>query len=149
MSSQTGGSRKNWLFGGGEADIPGPIRDQLVHYDTYFEEEETDENTLAIVMDHVLEQLPEEQADAVRLIYLEGRTHRDAGRTLGVDHKTAKARADKGIESMRSRLVDSMWIAEMLRGYIPTEEIKNNDRPRSESSVTDVLTQMKGKSNES
>jgi DNA-directed RNA polymerase specialized sigma24 family protein len=139
MSAQTGGSRRTWLFGGNETDLPSPIRDQLVHYDTYFEEDEPETTTLAIVMDHVLDQLPEELADCVRLIHLEGRSHRDAGRTLGIDHKTAKARADKGIEYMRSRLIDSVWIAEMLRGYIPADELQSDTLASSSSRVAEVL----------
>jgi DNA-directed RNA polymerase specialized sigma24 family protein len=149
MTGQTGGSRRSWLFSTNDDQLPGSIRDQLVHYDTYFDEDEGDMNTLAIVMDHVLDQLPPDQADAVRLIYLQGMTHRQAGRMLGVDHKTAKSRADKGVETMRSRLVDSVWIAEMLRGYIPADELTSDPAPSSNARVADVLGGLRSVDDES
>jgi DNA-directed RNA polymerase specialized sigma24 family protein len=138
---QTGGSRKTWLFDTNEAELIGPIRDQLVHHDAYFSEE-YDTNTLAIVMDHVLEDLPEEQAECVKLVYLEGRSLREAGRTLGIDHKTVKSRAAKGVEAMRARLVDSVWIAEMLRGYIPADELQSS-AASSTSKVADIIGSLK------
>jgi DNA-directed RNA polymerase specialized sigma24 family protein len=139
---QTGGSRKTWLFDSNDVELLGPIRDQLVHHDTYFSEE-YDTNTLAIVMDHVLDDLPEEQAECVKLVYLEGRSLREAGRTLGIDHKTVKARAAKGVEAMRARLVDSVWIAEMLRGYIPQEELRSAEA-KATTRVADILGGLRG-----
>jgi DNA-directed RNA polymerase specialized sigma24 family protein len=142
VGSQTGGARRTWLFDVGNVDNLGPIRDTLVHYDEYFSEDPA-VSTLAIVMDQVLVQLPETQADCVRLVYLEGHSYRTAGKILGIDHKTVKARADKGVAAMRARLVDSVWIAEMLRGYIPSDEV-TTDRTVRGAAVADILSGLKG-----
>ena len=139
--SQTGGTGKPWLFDVNDFELLEPIRNQLVHVDTYFDEEH-ETNTLAIVMDKILDDLPEEYADCVRLVFLEGRTLRDCGRTLGIDHKTVKSRADKGVEMMRQRLLDSVWIAEMLRGYIPSDETKETSA-KSSSNVASVMKDLK------
>lgn len=122
---QTGGAKKTWLFDPATVENISAIRDALVHEDKYFFEDDG-MTTLAMVMDKILDDLPEEIGEAVRLVHLEGRSLRAAGRILGADHKTVKSRVEKGIEAMRKRLVDSVWIAEMLRGYLPSDEIVDN-----------------------
>lgn len=135
---QTGGSKKNWSFDPATAESIGPIRDALVHYDTYFDEPPEGASTLAIVLDKILEDLPADLQAPVRLVYLEGKSHRAAARLLGIDHKTVKARSDRGVAMLRARLVDSVWVAEMLRGYIPKSELTTERTPQGER-VVDIL----------
>lgn len=118
-------------------ETSGPVSDKLVHYDEYFVEE-NGESTLAIVLDHILDALPEMYADPVKLIYLENHTLREAGRSLNIDHKTVKARARKGVQMMREKLLDTEWIKELLRGYIPAELI-NETKLVSKKTMTDLL----------
>lgn len=139
---QTGGSKKNWSFDPASAESIAPIRDALVHYDTYFEDAPEGASTLAIVLDKILEDLPEELQAPVRLVYLEGKSHRAAAKILNIDHKTVKSRSDRGIALLKTRLVDSVWIAEMLRGYIPKDEIIGNRRPQGEK-VSNILNTLK------
>jgi DNA-directed RNA polymerase specialized sigma24 family protein len=121
---QTGGSKKTWVFDPSQLEEIAPIRAQLTAMsaeDQYFETE-YGTNTLALVMDKVLDDLPKDIADAVRLVHLKGMSLRSAAKILGADHKTIKLRVTKGVDMMRKRLVDSVWIAEMLSGYIPKDE---------------------------
>jgi DNA-directed RNA polymerase specialized sigma24 family protein len=141
-NGQTGGSKKAWSFDPATVDSIGPIRDALVHHDTYFDEDINPQTTLAIVLDKILEDLPQDLQEPVRLVYLENRTYRSAARTLGIDHKTVKSRVTKGIAILKSRLVDSVWIAEMLRGYIPTEEIAKEVSMQGDK-VTHILSTLK------
>jgi hypothetical protein len=97
-----------------------PIMSKLVHYDEYFVEEEGD-TTLAIVLDKMLEDLPEDLRGPVSLVYLSGVSYRNAGRTLGIDHKTVKARAERGVAVLRSRLTDTAWVAALLDGMLPEQ----------------------------
>lgn len=120
---QTGGDRRHLSFGHDEVETIPALRDKLTHYDEYFFEEPDRHTTLAIVLDRILADLPEDQAEPVRLVHLEGRSLREAGAILGIDHKTVKARMEKGVTALRRRLLDSMWVASMLRGYIPKDEI--------------------------
>jgi DNA-directed RNA polymerase specialized sigma24 family protein len=121
---QTGGDKRAWLFSNDEVENIPAIQNQLIHHDKYFEEEDETENTLAIILDKILADLPDDIADCVRLVYLEGHSYRLCSRMLGIDHKTVKARAERGIEHLRERLLDSIWMSEMLRGYIPEDEIR-------------------------
>lgn len=139
---QTGGSKKNWSFDPATAESIAPIRDALVHYDIYFDEPIDGNTTLAIVMDKILEDLPTELQAPVRLVHLEGKSFRAAAKILGVDHKTVKARVERGVSLLRARLVDSVWIAEMLRGYIPKDEITAERRPQGER-VANILNTLK------
>jgi DNA-directed RNA polymerase specialized sigma24 family protein len=123
-ASQTGGSKKTWVFDPASVEDIGAIRDALVASsaeDEFFAEDQG-MTTLAIVMDKILDDLPTDLAEAVSLVYLKGQTFRGAAKILGVTHKTVKARVEKGVAMMRKRLTDSVWVAEMLRGYIPADE---------------------------
>lgn len=143
--SQTGGERKTWLFDPSTVERVEVLRDALVHHDKYFFEE-YGTSTLGIVMDKILEDLPPEIAQAVKLVHLENNSYRSAARIIGVDHKTVKARVDKGVIEMRRRLVDSVWIAEMLRTYLPKDEF--SAQKLEAANVTDILKGLKGNNGE-
>ena len=138
-SMQTGGAKKTWSFDPSHLEDMSPIRDALTARSA--EEEYLDEDqgmtTLAIVMDKILDDLPPDLADAVRLVHLRGMSLRGAARTLKVDHKTVKARVTKGVAMLRTRLTDSVWIAEMLKGYIPKDLI--NDTPVEKNSIAQII----------
>jgi len=139
---QTGGSKKNWSFDPGNVDNIAPIRDALVHHDSYFSEDTDNYSTLSIVMEKIVQDLPEELREPVHLVHLEGKSYRAAAKILGIDHKTVKARVDRGVVMLKSRLVDSVWIAEMLRGYIPRDEIVQQ-RTTQNGKVVDILNTLK------
>jgi DNA-directed RNA polymerase specialized sigma24 family protein len=142
MRGQTGGSRKNWSFDPAQVDSIAPIRDALVHHDVYFADEPEGASTLAIVLDRILEDLPHDLQEPVRLVHLEGKSFRAAAKILNIDHKTVKARVEKGVELLRARLIDSVWIAEMLRGYIPKDELLDDHRPQG-TKVTNIINTLK------
>lgn len=139
---QTGGSKKNWSFDPATAENIAPIRDALVHYDEYFAEDTDRYTTLTIVMDTLLQDLPEEYREPVRLVHLEGKSLRAAAKILSIDHKTVKSRVEKGVALLKTKLIDSVWIAEMLRGYIPKDEILNERRSQGES-ITNILNTLR------
>jgi hypothetical protein len=95
-------------------------------------------------MDKILQDLPPDLQDPVKLVHLEGKSFRAAAKILGIDHKTVKSRVERGVELLRARLVDSVWVAEMLRGYIPKDEILEERRPQGEK-VANILTTLKRK----
>ena len=136
---QSGGESKQWLYDPQMVDSIGPILSKLVTYDEYFKKE-SGETTLQIVLDKILEELPPELEEAVRLTYLAGISYRSAGRTIGVDHKTVKARAEKGIKQLKKRLTDTVWIASMLNGILPNE-IKD-DKVTAPDNVLSVLSNI-------
>jgi len=120
---QTGGDRRHWLFDPGQAEGIAPIMEKLIHEDVYFDGEDDLETVLMKVLDRLLDELPQEQRLAVRAVYLTGMTLRGAARSLGVDHKTVKLRAEKGVEAMRQRLTDTAWIADLVAGAVPADEV--------------------------
>lgn len=136
---RTGGADRHWVFDPTSVEGIAPIMDKLVHYDEYFAEEES-ESTLAIVLDKMLEDLPEELRAPVSLIHLSGVSYRSAGRTLGLDHKTVKSRAEKGIAVLRSRLRDTAWVAALLDGVVPEET--ELDRLGSPEKVAGILSAL-------
>lgn len=139
---QTGGKSHKWLFDPQTVDSIGPILSKLVTYDVYFEAEEG-QTTLQIVLDKILDELPPHLEEAVRLTYLAGISYRSAARTIGVDHKTVKARADKGIGLLRKRLTDTVWLATLISNMIPqeSETVKTVTSP---DKILSVLNGMSG-----
>jgi DNA-directed RNA polymerase specialized sigma24 family protein len=122
---RTGGADRHWVFDPTSVEMIAPIMNKLVHHDEYFAEQSGD-STLAIVLDKMLEDLPEDLRGPVSLVHLSGISYRSAGRTLGLDHKTVKSRAEKGIKIIRNRLKDTAWVATLLKGAVPeeAEEVK-------------------------
>lgn len=138
---QTGGSKKHWLFDPSQAEAIGPIIAKLTHTDVYFDSTEETETVLMKVLDKLLADLPEDQRLAVRAIYLTGMTLRGAARALGVDHKTVKLRALKGVEGMRQRLTDTAWISGMLSSAIPADETISK-KLSSPDAIMQVLSRL-------
>lgn len=137
---QTGGPDKHWLFNPQDIETMTPILSKLAVYDEYFKDEMGD-TTLSIVLDKILEELPDELEEAVRLVYLAGISYRSAARTVGCDHKTIKARADRGIDRLRKRLTDTVWLASLINGMIP-EGTVDTPKVTSPEKVFTVLNNL-------
>jgi hypothetical protein len=99
------------------------------------------ETTLSIVLDKILEELPPELEEAVRLVYLAGISYRSAARTVGCDHKTIKARAERGIDKLRKRLTDTVWLSSLINGMIP-QGVVENPKVTSPEKVFTVLNNL-------
>jgi DNA-directed RNA polymerase specialized sigma24 family protein len=123
MGMQTGGAKRHWLFDHTSVDEIPQIASKLVHYDTYFDDEEKRDDALTFVLEYALEQLPDDEADAVRIMVVQGSTLRAAGRELGIDHKTVKARAARGVEKLRAHLARHPWIVDLLENRLPADEL--------------------------
>lgn len=137
---QTGGSDRHWLFNPQDVETMAPILSKLAVYDEYFVDE-SGQTTLAIVLDKILEELPADLEEAVRLVYLAGISYRSAARTVGCDHKTIKARADKGIDRLRKRLTDTVWLASLVNGMLPDGAVEA-PKVTSPEKVFKVLTDL-------
>lgn len=121
---QSGGDDHHWLFDPQDVETIGPILNKLAVYDEYFVEEEGT-TTLGIVLDSILEELPPELEEAVRLTHLAGISYRSAARVIGCDHKTVKARSERGILALRKRLTDTVWLASLISGMIPEQDMES------------------------
>lgn len=137
---QTGGADRHWLFNPQDIETMTPILNKLAVYDEYFKDEMGD-TTLSIVLDKILEELPPELEEAVRLVYLAGISYRSAARTVGCDHKTIKARADRGVDRLRKRLTDTVWLASLINGMIP-EGTVDSPKVTSPEKVFTVLNNL-------
>lgn len=134
---QSGGSDHHWLFDPQEIETIGPILNKLAVYDEYFVEEEGT-TTLGIVLDSILDELPSELEEAVRLTHLAGISYRSAAKIVGCDHKTIKARSERGIIALRKRLTDTVWLASLISGMIPEQDVES-PRVTSPEKVLGIL----------
>jgi hypothetical protein len=100
-------------------NVPEPIASKLVYHENFLGDEPTQDTVLSLVLDTLMQELPREQEDAVRLLYIMGLSQHKAGNIIGCSHKTVKARADKGIATLKLRLTDASWVADLLGNIIP------------------------------
>jgi DNA-directed RNA polymerase specialized sigma24 family protein len=145
--NQMGGETRHWSFDPEQAEsIPEILKHLIIPSaeDQYFEEE-SPFTILANILDHLLADLPEELGDPVRLIYLTGLSYRGAGEVLGIDHKTVKKRANQGLLVLKSRLMDTAWVASLLQGQLP--ETPTVARLDSNERVLDILNSLNKKGN--
>lgn len=140
INGQTGGKDRKWYFDPHRVESIPEIMEKLITHDDYFAEE-SPMTVLASIIDQLLLELPEELAGPVNLVTLNGMSFRSAGEALGIDHKTVKRRVEQGLEILRTRLLDTAWIASMLTGMLPEQ----SEAPRLETSgkVIEVLGSLK------
>ncbi len=143
--NQLGGTTRHWSFDPSQAESIPQIMKHLVTEDEYFAEENP-MTILANILDQILLELPTNIGEPVRLVYLTGLSYRAAGKTLNIDHKTVKKRADYGIELMRTRLMDTAWVAALLDGQLP--ESPEKTRLTSTDNVLSVLSNLNKESKE-
>jgi len=136
----SGGADRSWLFDPQDVDTIGPILAKLSVYDEYFVNEDG-QTTLSIVLDKILDELPAELEESVRLVYLAGLSYRSASRTIGCDHKTVKARADRGVAALRKRLTDTVWLASLIDGMLPNGTVEPS-KVVSPDTVFNVLSSL-------
>jgi vancomycin resistance protein YoaR len=137
---QTGGKEHHWLFDPQDVDNIAPILNKLSIYDEYFVENEG-ATTLSIVLDSILDELSPELEEAVRLTHLAGISYRSAAKIIGCDHKTVKARSERGIIALRKRLTDTVWLASLISGLIPEQEIES-PKVKSPEKILGVLNKI-------
>jgi hypothetical protein len=140
IRGQSGGKDRNWSFDPLSAENIPEIMQKLVTEDEYFAEENP-LTVLASIVDQILAELPEHLAEPVNLVCLNGMSYRSAGELIGIDHKTVKRRVEIGLELLRTRLLDTAWIASMLTGMLPEDTVA--PRLETSSKVVDILTALK------
>ena len=137
---------KSWSFD--PLNVPEPIAQKLVYNENFFGDEPSVDTVLSIVLDTLLQELPKEQEDAVRLLYIMGLSQHKAAAIIGCSHKTVKARAVKGIDTLRARLTDASWIADLLGNTIPEgRTVGNIDGGQVTTVLSTLLERRKGESN--
>lgn len=119
---QTGGAKRTWLFDPGTVHEIPQIQSKMVHYDEYEEVLPTQDRIITFVLDHLIDMLPPEEAEAIRQLHIERNSMRAAGRELGIDHKTVGARAARGLETVRRKITTTPWLADFLQGTLPEDE---------------------------
>lgn len=90
--------------------------------DVVYGDERGTEQTLALILDRLVERLPSPDREAVELVAMSGLSYRDAGNVLGCDKKTAWRYVRRGLESLRATLTSTPWIADLLVGRVPLDQ---------------------------
>ena len=118
---QTGGARRHWLYDPSMVHEIPQIQKELVTYDEY-DSMPSQDRIITFVLDHLIDMLPPEEAEAIKMLHVERSTMRAAGRELNIDHKTVGARAKRGLNTVRRKITTTPWLADFLQGTLPEDE---------------------------
>jgi hypothetical protein len=107
--------------------------------DEYFVDPSTEPDTLlANTIDELVDRLPEAHRDIIRLVMAgvirpwdpDWTGFREAGRILGVDHKTIKRRLRVALEALAGQLDElPTWLRQLLADRLPADESGDADDP--------------------
>lgn len=119
---QTGGDKRHWLYDPSSVHEIPQIQKKLVVNDHYSVVPSQD-YIVTFILDHLMNMLPAEESEAVRMIHIGGMTLRASGRELKVDHKTVKARAERGLTSIKRKIAETPWLKEFLNNEMFEDEV--------------------------
>lgn len=94
----------------------GDIGAATADYDEYFADE-PGTHPLGVVLDKLLGDLPELEADAVAMVCIAGLSYREAGEYQGCDKKTVWRRVQRGLARLAEKL-STQWAAELLQHHL-------------------------------
>lgn len=114
---QTGGDRRHWLYDPSAVHEIPQIQDKLIYEDDYTVEPSQDK-IVTFILDHLIDSLPEEEAEAIRYVIIAQQTYRSSGREAGVDHKTIANRSRRGLEKIRKKISSTPWLYDFLHGEL-------------------------------
>lgn len=116
----------------------GPIGAQTAHTDEYFVGEEKP-SVLAVVMQRLVDRLPERQRDAIEAVSIGGYSYRQAAELLDTYPKAVWRWEKRGIEQILRWLKGSPWMLEMLATHLPFDMVEP-DGGLTPAALEDVLT---------
>lgn len=114
---QTGGDRRHWLYDPSAVQEIPKIQEKLIHEDDY-SVEPTQDRIITFILDHLLDTLPEDEAEAIRYVVFAQQSYRSSGREIGVDHKTVSNRSRRGLEKIRKKIATTPWLYDFLHGEL-------------------------------
>lgn len=101
----------------------GSIGTATAHEDAYFEG--TSPDALALILSHLVDQLPEPDRSAVQMVAMAGMTYEDAAEHLAAaravrpHRKTVWKWCRRGLLQVKTWLAEAGWATELTAGRIP------------------------------
>lgn len=98
-------------------------------------------DVISLVLDRLVERLPEPERTCVSMCVMKGATYREAAEILTADRrakkpdappvhrKTAHRWAQRGLDQIRTWLLDTAWLRELMAGHIPDQPTPDGTSP--------------------
>jgi len=107
----------------------GVLAGDLSYHDEYFANE-PGEDASSLVLDTLLEDLPDRQRSAIELCIIGQVSYAEAGRMMGCSDQTMRRETMRAIKVLRERLEGTPWLAAILdRSYLPTDGTSGIELP--------------------
>jgi DNA-directed RNA polymerase specialized sigma24 family protein len=126
------------LFVARKKDLPydpsrsdsGVLAGDLSYEDTYFKIESEADDSSALVLDTLLQDLPERQRAAIEMCILGQISYAQAGRMMGCSDQTMRRETLRALAVLKQRLEDVPWLAAILdRSYLPADPAAGQELP--------------------
>ena len=107
----------------------GVLAGDLSYTDEYFVNEPS-EDASSLVLDTLLQELPDRQRSAIELCIIGQVSYAEAGRMMGCSDQTMRRETMRAIKVLRERLEGTPWLAAILdRSYLPTDGTSGIELP--------------------
>lgn len=108
----------------------GTLAGDLSYEDTYFKTETDADDSAALVLDTLLQDLPERQRAAIEMCVLGQISYAEAGRMMGCSDQTMRRETLRALDHLRTRLGDVPWLRAILdRSYLTADPATGQDLP--------------------
>lgn len=108
----------------------GVLAGDLSYEDEYFKTETDADDSAALVLDTLLQDLPERQRAAIEMCVLGQISYAEAGRMMGCSDQTMRRETLRALAQLRTRLGDVPWLGAILdRSYLTTDPATGQDLP--------------------
>ena len=87
----------------------GEMSKYFVVQDEYFLEEDDSEDTIALYISRIMDELPERQRACIEMCIFNGHSYLEASRIIGCSDQTARRETLRALEYLKSQILESRW----------------------------------------
>ena len=110
-------------FSGQDESLIERLSEDAVYSDEYPSlADDDDSHPLSLIVDALVDALPERERTAVQLTVLKGHSLRTAAETMGIDHKMVLRYKRRALEHLREYLQYGHWAYDMVRDRLPASD---------------------------
>jgi DNA-directed RNA polymerase specialized sigma24 family protein len=108
----------------------GVLANDLSYTDNYFNLDPNDEDSAALVLESLIQELPDRQRAAVEMCILARISYAEAGRMMKCSDQTMRRETMRAIAKIKKRIEATQWLVAILdRSFLQVETSKGEELP--------------------
>jgi DNA-directed RNA polymerase specialized sigma24 family protein len=122
-------SKKNLPYDPSRADS-GVLAADLSYQDIYFQAQANDEDSATLVLESLIQELPDRQRSAIEMCVLARISYAEAGRMMKCSDQTMRRETLRAIAKIKKRIEATPWLVAILdRSFLDIETSKGQELP--------------------